>query len=230
MADLPNPITTIAPGGINTGAILNSVGWLIAGIIVLAAIGFGFWWWYNRKIFNKLITRFELVGDRYEPTFRDTAKKVKLGSGGFEVLYWKAAKTYRIAFGERIGKNTYYFFTAPDGYEYNGVLGRNITTNGRIPIITSNPSMRAQYTALEKQIESLHGDKKTFWDKYGNWVMSMGFVMIIGIFGWLIYKEYAGSIGQFAGLLQKLSELTDNINRLLISSQNSVGGAKLVPA
>lgn len=230
MADtLPNPINTVAPGGINVAGILNSAGWLVAGIIVLAAIGIGFWLWYNKKIFAKTVTRFEVIGNRYEPTLRDNAKIVKLGHGGFEVLYWKKAKVYRIAFGERIGKNTYYFFVAPDGYEYNGVLGNQITTDGKIPVITANPAMRAQYTALEKQINDLHDQKQGFWDKYGNWVLSVGFVLIIGIFAWLIYKEWAASIGQLPGILEKLSQLTDNINKLLVASQQTPNGSALTP-
>lgn len=205
-------------GSISLSGIMNGIGWLIAGVLVVAAIAACIWWYYNKRIFSKIVTRFEVIGDRYDPTLRDTAKIVKIGKGGFEVLYWRKAKVYRIAFGERIGRNTYYFFVAADGYEYNGVLGKNITIDGRIPIITANPAMRAQYTSLEKQIDALHGEKVGFWDKYGNWVITVGFVLIIGIFSYLFYKEWAQTVGQMPGLIKSLADLTDKINRLLVAA------------
>ena len=74
----------------------------------------------------------------------------------------------------RVGKSDYYFFIMPDGYWYNAMLGSNMYTidkqNGLIPIVTTNPTMRTQYTALEKQMDSLHQSKGKFWEKYGGWV------------------------------------------------------------
>jgi hypothetical protein len=229
MADLITATNQKIAGSFSFSGIMNSVGWLIVGIIVIAAIGGGFWWWWTRKQFNKNITDFELIGDHYEPTYRDTAKMVKLGSGGFQVIYLRKAKTYRIAYGKRVGRNNYYFFIAPDGYPYNGMLGRNITTDGRTPIITTNPSMRAQYTALEKQIDHLHGEKKGFWDKYGSWVLSIGFVVIIGMFGYLYYGQMKDTMGVFPTLIDKLSVLTESINKLLVSSCdiNAAGTAQI---
>lgn len=217
-------------GNINGKAIINGVGWLIAGVIVIGCIAWFTYWYYTRKQWNKTITRFEIVGDRYEPIFRDKAKIVKIGKGGFEVLYYKKAKVYRIAFGERIGKNHYYMFMAPDGYEYNGYLGKQITTDGRIPIITTNPSMRAQYTALEKYIDLLHGNKPGFWDKYGNWVLTIGFVVIIGAFAYLFFQQYQNIIKQVPELLKNSADLIDKINKLLVAADSHGQTASLTPA
>lgn len=232
MADLLNQAGQKFTGSFNLGSIMSAVGWLILGVIIISAAGFGIWWYYSRKTFNKNTTDFELIGDHFEPTFRDKARTVKLGSGGFQVLYLRKAKVYRIAYGRRVGRNNYYFFIAPDGYPYNGMLAKNITLDGRVPITTTNPSMRAQYTALEKQIDALQGEKKTFWDKYGNWVITIGFVVIIGVFGYLYYGQMKATMGVIPDVVDKLGILTDNINKLLVSScdiKSGVGGATITP-
>lgn len=228
MADLSTINSNLA-SQFNLTTIVNGVGWLIAGVILVCGIGFTFWWWWNKKLFNKKTTDFELVGGKFEPTFRDMAKLVKLGKGGFVVLFLKKSKLYRIAYGARVGRNDYYFFIAPDGYPYNGMLGGDITKDGRVPVVTTNPLMRAQYTALEKQIDSLHGEKIKFWDKYGNWVMSLGFVVIIGAFAYLIYKEMNGVMGQFPALIDKMGILVDKVSAMVANSQNLCSTAKLTP-
>lgn len=196
--------------------IMNTIGWIV---FILVAIGAGFWGylsWRDKRLFNKKITVFEIVGIHYTPGIRDTAKVVKLGTGGFEILYLKKTKCYRIAFGGKVGKDTYYFFVQPDGYWYNGMLSANMhavdKNGGLIPIVTTNPSMRAQYTALEKQIDSLHSEKKSFMDKYGSWIMGIGFVLIVGVLAWLIFKEMSPMFGQISTLTEKLGTLVDKIN------------------
>lgn len=186
--------------------ILSGVGWLFLGILILGVGGFFIWWYWNKRVFNRNITDFELVGDVWEPTFRDVAKLAKLGKGGFAVLYIKKLKAYRIAFGGRVGKNTYYFFIDKDGYPYNCVLHGRITLDGTIPIKTTNPLMRAQYTALEKQIDELTKGKKDFWTQYGNWVMSITFILIMGVIMWLTYREMKDFWGQAAGIAKELKE------------------------
>lgn len=202
-------------------AIVTIVGWLLFGIIIIGICLYAYFVYLDKKNFRKKITAFEIIGNNYSPALRDRAKSVKLGKGGFEVLYLKKLKTWKIAFGGRVGRDTYYFFIGKDGYWYNGMLSADIHSitkeGGLIPIITTNPSMRAQYTALEKQIDLLHGDKKTFWDKYGNWVLSIAFVLIIGVLAWLIFKEISPLMGQQAALTQKNVELVDRINELIVN-------------
>ena len=214
---------------VNFGGIANSIGWIVFGVIVIVLFVGGFYVYWQKKQFGKFITAFEVVGTNFSPTHRDRAKVVKLGKGGFEVLYLKKLKTWKIAFGGRIGTNTYYFFVNPgDGYWYNGMLGAEIFTRdklgGLIPVVTTNPTMRAQYTALEKQIDALHGDKKSFWDKYGNWVLTITFVLIIGILAWLIYREMSPLMGQFTALTEKMSQLTEQMTKLA-ANLNTAGNA-----
>ena len=219
--------------GVGGKNILNIVGWVVV-IILLAGVGY----WYfgvhkrDKKIFNKFISVFEVVGAYWQLVKKDVAKVIKIGTGGFEILYLKAHKTWKIAYGGRIGKDTYYFFIMPDGYWYNGMMYANISAindkGGLIPIVTTNPLMRGQYTALEKQIDSLTANKKSFWDKYGMWVMSIAFILIAGVLMWLMFKEFSTGMGSFTTLVDKMGQLIDKVNIMQGNAQANIPNG-LVP-
>ena len=198
---------------------LSILGWIFAGILLIGGI-IGLWIYYkDKKVFNKKITVFEIVGGFYVPAFSDKAKVVKIGKGGFEILFLKKLKCYRIAYGGRVGRDTYYFFIAKDGYWYNGMLGADIVYKGvdgtYIPIKTTNPSMRAQYTSLEKQIDVLHTEKKSFMEKYGGWIFGIIFIVISGVLLWLMFREFSAGMGAFKGTADQLTILVDKINFLI---------------
>jgi hypothetical protein len=206
--------------GITVSSVTSLLGWVVLGVIVIGAIGAGIWWWYTKKQFGKNITDFELINGNYVPARKDTARTLKIGSGGFEIIFLRKSKKYRLAYGARIGKDNYYFFIGQDGYPYNGLLSGILTKDGVVPVVITNPTARAQYTALEKHVDQLFSEKKTFWDQYGNWVLSGVFIMMIGIFGWLMFKEITTITSQLPPLIDKIAELVDRVNKLLVATDS----------
>jgi uncharacterized membrane protein len=215
-------------------------GWILAFVV---AIGGGFLlynYYKNKKVFNKEATILEVVGVHYVPTAKDLMKVVKIGTGGFEILYLKKLKIYKIAYGGRVGKNSYYFFIGPDGYWYNGMFSSDINyideQGGLVPIVTTNPLMRAQYTSLEKQVDILHSAKKTFMQEYGMWVLGAGFITIIGVFAWLIFREMSPIMGAVSGtantqaiITDKLTILVERLNEILLDRPITNYSGGLVP-
>ena len=206
----------------------NTGSWIIGGfvaILVIVAIVYFLWIYPKRKRFKKTVTAFEIVGIFFTPTVRDKATVVKLGTGGFEVLYLQKQKVYRLAFGGRVGKDNYYFFIMPDGYWYNGLLSADLKeidkTGGLVSVIATNPTMRAQYTSLEKQIDDLHKHKQGFLEKYGQWIFAITFVLIAGVMLWLCYTEFAKAMGSLANfnaenakILQSIANLAGNVQQI----------------
>lgn len=144
-------------------------------------------------------------------------------------------KVYRIAYGGRVGKSTYYFFIGKDGYWYNSMLSANINTidkdGGLIPVVTTNPTMRAQYTSLEKQIDALHAAKQSFMEKYGTWLFSIAFVLIVGVLAWLIFKEFNSYVSGMNILTDKVGQILDKSNAILGSAEiTKNGGTGLINA
>jgi len=213
---------------------IDAIAWLI---LILLIIGSGFWgfmWWKNKKLYNKIIKVNEINGDYWEETYHDIAKNVKIGKGGFVILHLKKLKTWKIAYGGRTGKNIYEFYILPDGYWLNAVRSAKVSyineEKGLIPILTTNPLMRGQYTSLEKQIDSLGETKKGFWENYGSWVMSIGFVLITGVMLWLIAKEIGSTTDGVAILLEKIGDLISQLNKLSANTQTGGADSGLVPA
>jgi hypothetical protein len=205
-------------GSVSSVNLMKVLGWIFFIIIVIAICTYAYIIWNNKRIYKRKITAFDIVGINFVPAIRDVAKPVKIGSGGFEILYLKKLKIYKIAYGGKVGKDTYYFFIMPDGYWYNGMLSANIMAidknGGLIQVVTTNPTMRSQYTSLEKQIDILHEHKQSVWDKYGSWILSIGFVVISGVMLWLSYKEFRGTMDSLAGVVASVGDLVDKIATL----------------
>jgi|GEM_PF-1466840 len=234
MADVISTTASKFTSAINTANLLKTAGWIVFFLLLIGGLIFVYIIWKNKKVFNKKITVFEIVGNYWNPIRRDTAKVVKFGKGGFEILQLKKSKVYKIGYGGRVGKDTYYFFIGKDGYWYNGMLSANLhaidENGGLIPIVTTNPTMRAQYTALEKQIDDLYKKNAGFLEKYGGWIMAIGFVLVIGVMAWLIFKEMNTYAGQMSSLLEKVGNLVGNVDNMITTSETiKNGGSGLVP-
>lgn len=237
MADAVSDVNAKIAGyftSFDSSSILTWVGWFIFAVICIA----GIWWviniYNNRKIYSKTITAHSNIGGYWKASYKDTAKITKLGKSGFEILYLKKLKTWKIAYGGNFGDSHYDFYVMPDGYWYNSRQKADVLwmdkNGGLIPVVTTNPLMRGQYTALEKLIDSLHGEKQKFWDKYGNFIMSIAFVVIAGVFLWLNYKEFVTAMGQLGGFIDKLGQLVDKLNVLSSNLQTTTnGGNGLIP-
>lgn len=232
MADAITNVNAKIVGSLTSIDWMTVIGWIVF-IIVAVAGGFLVYNYYrNKKIFNLKITAKERIGDEWIPTITDEARVVKIGKGGFQLLFLRKLKIYKLAY-RKIGRRDYVFYIMPDGYWYNGYEKADLQYmdehGGYHPVLSTHPSMRGQYTSLEKQIESLHGEKATFWDKYGSWVMSIAFVLIAGVMLWLSYKEFAGAMGQFTNFLEKMNGLIEKLNVLQSNAQAStIGNSGLV--
>jgi hypothetical protein len=227
-------------GDINAGFInyfknqnwVSMVEWLVFGIIVIGAF-FGFYIWYkNKRIFNKIIIVHEIVNGEFIETYKDSGKSVKLGSGGFEIIFLKKLKTWKLGMGARSGRNRYDFWIMPDGYWYSGKIYPNIytmnETKGMIPIVTTNASMRSQYTSLEKQIDSLHAKKTDFFEKYGGMIMGIIFTLVSGIMLWLMWKEFVTVSANLNNAIVQVGNLMDKINLMMGNVQGQQGAGGLI--
>lgn len=213
---------------------IDGLAWIFLIIIIIGASFWFFIYYKNKKLYSKIIKINEINGDYWEETFIDKAKNVKLGKGGFIILHLKKLKTWKIAYGGRTGRNIYEFYILSDGYWLNALRSAKVQyidkEKGMIPVVTVNPLMRGQYTSLEKQIDSLTDTKKGFWENYGSWVMSIGFILIAGVMLWLIAKEVGSITNSIGGLIDKVGVLIEKLNVLTSNAQTSGLDSGLVPA
>ena len=200
-------------------------------IVVLGAVGI----FIMRRlmIYNKKILVFENIsGQGYQPVFKDRARLVKLGDGGEEILYLMKKKVYRTAYGKKMGKNTYWFAIGQDGYWYNIVLGDVDAKMGMLDIEPIDRDMRYMHVAIRKNIQDRYR-KVSVMEKYGTYIMSGIFliIMIIGI--WFLLDqiaEIATTTSKNIEASEKVIEATNNVLRSLDNICQGAGGSGLKDA
>lgn len=182
----------------------------ISAVIILGLVGVTLFFIIRHFRFNKHITIWEDVegSDGLEPIGTDKAMLIKVGKGGTELLYLKKRKTYKGAYGKRIGKNKYFFVIGKDGYWYNTTLGSLDSAMQKININPTNVNMRYQNEALMELIKERY-EKPTFWEQYGQILVNLAFFMLIAVMFWLYFssfKEVAPSLIEASKTLKETAE------------------------
>lgn len=168
---------------------------ILSGIIIMYII-------LMNKRFNKKIIKFENIGGQgYQPVGKDRARLVKIGDGGEEILYFRKEKTYRTAYGKKMGENTYWFSKGQDGYWYNVLLGDLDAKKGMLDIEPVDRDMRYMHVAIRKNIQERYR-KIGFMEKYGSILINGVFLIIMLIGLWLLIDQIGELITQAAGTVE----------------------------
>ena len=184
--------------------------WLtvFSAIILFVIIGATlFWIYYNNKIFNKRIEIYENIsGNGWQKTGTDRARIIKVGDGGEEIMFLKRRKTYRTAYGKKMGPNMYWFAVGQDGYWYNVVLGDLDAKMGMLDIEPIDRDMRYMHVAIRKNIQERYR-KISFMEKYGTIMMNGIFLLIMVGALWFLITQ----IGDLITTAQQTVEATKPI-------------------
>ena len=186
----------------------------IIGLILLVFIFIGIlaWIYIQKKAYYIQIRDFENIsGQGYQLTKRNTARVVKIGDGGEEVLLLKKGKTYRTAYGRKMGKNEYWFAKGQDGYMYNVVLGDLDAKMGMLDIEPIDRDMRYMHVAIRKNIQERY-KKEDKIAKYMPIVLSFVFVVIIIIASWLVISKAGDLINGSASIAQSVQTAASSLN------------------
>jgi len=220
------PVPDFSFGGINAPSLI-----IIGFIFLLFLIGAGviYYIFINRLYSKKIIVFENISGQGYQPTIKDTARLVKIGDGGEELLFLRKTKVYRTAYGKKMGKNTYWFSVGQDGYWYNCVLGDLDAKMGMLDIEPIDRDMRYMHVAVRKNIQERYRKIK-FMEKYGTIVFNGIFliIMLIGL-GFLLNQmtENAQVINEG---LKTAKEVMD-LNAQITASLDNIctGGSGIKP-
>ena len=212
--------------GIGTGKIWIVLFCFIITLIIAVVI----YLIYLKRTFNRKIVVFENIGGLgFQPSYKDTARVVKLGDGGEEILFLKKKKVFRTAYGRKMGQNTYWFAIGQDGYWYNVVLGDVDTKMGLLDIEPIDRDMRYMNTAIRKNIVERYR-KISFMERYGA-VMISGIFLLIMLVGLYFLMDKLGTISkELAGAVKVGAELQATSQQIISSMDNlCTGGAGVLP-
>jgi hypothetical protein len=162
---------------------------LLVSVLVISLIVFLIWLWYQKKIYNKKVVIFENIGNQgYQKTGEDTARLIKVGDGGEEILYLRNRKVYRTAYGKKMGSNIYWFAVGQDGYWYNCTLGDLDAKMGMLDIEPVDRDMRYMHVAIRKNIQERY-KKQGFMEKYGTMIIGAIFLIAVLILVWFLVDK-----------------------------------------
>jgi len=204
---------------------------VLAIIFVTILIGLGIWWWYMNRIFNRKIIIFEnIAGQGYQPTGKDTARLIKIGDGGEELLFLRRRKVYRTAYGRKMGTNTYWFAMGQDGYWYNTLLGDLDAKMGMLDIEPIDRDMRYMHVAIRKNIQERYR-KVSAAEKYAPVIISIAILLVFFIGNWFMISKMGDLINVAKEMIQSAQPIAESMQQVAAHMDTLCsGGAGVIPA
>lgn len=187
-------------------------------LLIIIIISVAVWIYLQKKAFYIQIRDFEnIAGQGFQLVGKNTARLVKVGDGGEELLLLRKGKTYRTAYGKKMGKNEYWFCKGQDGYWYNSVLGDLDAKMGVLDIDPIDKDMRYMHVAIRKNIQDRYKKEDKF-SKYAPIVIGFVFLVIMIIATWLLMSK-AGDLINSAKVVVDASKpvaeaLTNAVSKL----------------
>lgn len=213
--NLPAAANGIA--GSTITVILTVILFILAGCIIMYMV-------LMNKKFNKKIIKFENIsGQGYQPVGKDRARLVKIGDGGEEILYFRKEKTYRTAYGKKMGTNTYWFSKGQDGYWYNVLLGDLDAKKGMLDIEPVDRDMRYMHVAIRKNITERYR-KIGFMEKFGSLMINGLFLIIMLVGLWLLIDQIGELMNQAIQAMKAAEGTTELIKQALASVDATCSG------
>lgn len=201
------PIPTVNLQGFFSSSWIYVLIVVLIGLILIVIIGLLlFFKTYNRKV----IVFENISGLGYQPVLKTRARVINLGVGGEEVLKTLVQGKFLTAYGRKMGKRTYWFCKAQDGYLYNVVLGDIDTKLNMLDVEPIDRDVRMFHVAIDRLSHQTYG-KKSFFEKYGVHLMLFLFLIVLILGIWFI----VGKVGDATSSLSSTAETNRQVAELL---------------
>jgi len=209
---------------------MSIVAWLIIAIVFLALVGVGTYFIVRRWKFNKKIVIFEKINGRFQNTKKDQAMEMKHGDAGDMIFYLRKLKK-KIPRGVlQTGRNTYWYFIREDGELINfepGDFDADAKTMGARML---DKEMRYARTQLQRSFKDRY-DEPGFWKQYGLFVVSIVYIVIVGMMIWLLFDKWLDTASIINGAVQTQVEVLKETKNIIAALDNlRSGGSGLVSA
>jgi hypothetical protein len=242
MADPTLSVSSLNPfGSIGLGS-LSSMGVILlviaVAVVIIALIGALIYIYSVRKQYYIKIHAFRLVGNSPTRVAIYCAKEIPMGMAGDKL--WRVASSGMLKFKVLkwlpIGKkqtapNEFWYWIREDGEWINFSMDDIDAISKKMNVRFVQEDMRLQRLATDRLLEQRLMNK-TFWDKYGNMIMTLIFFLVIAVCMVIIFY-------QFSKVVDKLSPLVANIDTSLqvvmrtcgmnLTSNGEIQGGGLIP-
>jgi hypothetical protein len=200
---------------------------LIAGIIYMNSVKKKFW---------IKIHVFRLVGNVPTRVAIYVAKEVNFGMAGDKL--WKVApnKALGMMFSTikwipvgklQTARNEFWYWIREDGEWINFIQSDIDEISKKAGVHFVKEDMRLQRLATERLLEQRLMNK-SFWDKWGNTIMTIIFFLVIAVCMVIIFYQWGKLLDKMTPAMDKLSKSLDIVTRTCFV--NETGGTGLIPA
>ncbi len=188
-------------------------------IIVGSVVGIWMYFYINKKRFNKIIRIFEKVDGRYKPTISDRAMERKIGTGGDTVFYIQKLKKIVPIPSIQTGINTFWFAKREDG-ELINIGMEDIDLKLREAKVNYLDKETRYARASLQKLNKDRFNKETFWQKYGNAILSIVFIVVVSVMLLLITSKLVELIGKIGAVTESSSAVMNKAVEVMSKLDN----------
>lgn len=177
---------------------------LILGIsvIVLCLVGWLVWVYVRRKVYNKRIHTFGLIGNKPTRTGLNKAKSIPVGRAGDQLWYVAGVKKYLPPGTIQSAPNEFWYWIREDGEWINFGLSDLDEIMKKAGAKYIDQDMRMQRLATDRLLEQ-RLMQKSFWDKFGDKIALLVFFIIIAVSLLIFMSQYGKIIDKTDAVLDK---------------------------
>lgn len=169
------------------------------------------------------IVIFKKVNGVPQPVSRDKARTIVLNTSGDQVLKLRKNKKTLPMPEIQTGKNTYWYYIGEDGEWFNFGPGDFDENRRELNADFLDKEMRYARTSLDSQRKERY-DKESWWDKYGNWVVSIGFIALVGVFAFLYFRQFSKITSASQKSVETANEVMSKASEILGALDNLQAG------
>ena len=188
------------------GVVGNLMVWAFLVCIVIGVVGFFVYRFMVKKVFRHRIRVYGILGKTPMLKWTDIARVIPIGRAGDKLFYLKRMKRFIPPPMMQTGINEWWFWERSDGELINIGIEDLDTTMKQMGLKFVDADMRMQRLGIEKNLQ-FRLQKETFWQKYGTFIVQMGFYALITILLVVLFWQW----GKTAYDLQEVAKTVENI-------------------
>ena len=205
------------------GGSINFIAWMIIVIIIIGLFTvFIILFLLNRK-YNKKIIIFEKIGKSFVPSRKDKAMEVKFSTAGDSITYLRKHKKYLPTPSIQTGNREYWYFIREDGEWINFGLEDLDEASREVGARFLDKEMRYARTSIQKGLKDRY-EQQSAWQKYGIYILSFGYVALIGVMVWLLFDKWVDLAQTTKGAVDTAGIVLENVDRILSNMDNICSG------
>ncbi len=236
MATIEETIAGFIPSSDFIGGFFSVGVWLIFIFIFAVISAIVTYLIVVRLRYNNKVIIWQKIGNNIEIIGRDRAMGMPLSRFGEQVLYLKKRKKYLPMPDKQVGRRMFFYFIRKDGQWINVSMDDIDELTKKLRIHFTDKSTNYARTQIDRALKERY-DKPNFFEKYGVLIVSITFVVLLGILTWLLFDKWidlagatSSGVEQLGIVTEKTGVMIDRVTELLEVMENICqGGSGVIP-